>query len=370
MNTSSEFDFSPATMEQTKARIALQSPSGNGKTYTALQLAVGLAQGGTVGLIDTENHSASRYARIFAFDQLDFKPPFSPERYRMAIAAAARRAFAVLIIDSISHEWMGQGGVLEMVDAYAAAHKGDSHSAWRELTPKHNGFVEELIRYPGHLIVCMRSKTETARQTNPTTGKQEIVKLGLAPIQRDGIEYEFDLVGEIDTRHTLTIIKSRFSAFDSVAYERPGPEVGQLILAQVSDGVEAPEIPVLIADPKHPDVLEAGRLRALMDAHHLQYEPSAALPVTQAYLRARIATFNAALEAIKEPDMPPAPDENGELLPPTDAELRASYSQHMEEAARLGLDPVAYEIEPPIEGPRLRLGLAKLVEAVAKAKGK
>jgi len=233
--------FQPATKKETRARIGLIGPSGSGKTFTALRMALALAQGGKIAVIDTENRTASKYVGeevpegTIRFDVLELDV-FSPTTYEQAIVDAAAGGYAVLIIDSLSHAWMGKEGALEQVDNAAARMRGNKFGAWREVTPMHNRMVDAIVRAPMHIIATMRSKTEYAVEP-AENGKTRIRKLGLAPVQRDGLEYEFDVVGdmEVDT-HKLIVSKTRCRALDGKVIKEPGGDVAQIILDWLSDG--------------------------------------------------------------------------------------------------------------------------------------
>jgi hypothetical protein len=195
------FSFQKATKKQAKGRIALIGPSGSGKTWTALEWATAMLRickpGQRIRVIDTERGSASKYSNEFDFDAPDEDlPDFSPKTFREAIAAAvADGQCGVVIVDSLSHAWSGRGGALEMVDkAQSRRRPGNSFTAWREVTPEHNELVDTLIQCPAHLIVTMRAKSEYVLQEDER-GKKVPKKIGMAPIQRDGLEFEFDLGG-------------------------------------------------------------------------------------------------------------------------------------------------------------------------------
>lgn len=228
-------EFTKATKSKGKGRIALVGPSGSGKTYTALALASGLGE--NIALIDTENGTASKYAHKFNFSELTLRE-FSPATYIEAIHAAEQAGFDVLIIDSLSHAWMGKGGALEMVDREAArSTSSNSFAAWRKVTPHHNALVDALVQCSIHLIVTMRSKTEYVLQANDK-GKMEPRKVGLAPVQRDGLEYEFDIVADIDLDHNFVVSKTRCEMLDGVVVHKPDARVADTIKAWLSDGAE------------------------------------------------------------------------------------------------------------------------------------
>lgn len=229
--------FTKATKEQARLRMALIGPSGSGKTYTALRIASALKNGGRVALIDTERGSASKYADLFDFDTLSLAE-FSPERYIEAIAAAQAAKFDVLIIDSLSHAWSSKGGILEFVDQATA--RSNSHNAysegWRKATPLHNRLVDSIIQADLHVIVTMRTKTEYVMEKDERTGKAAPRKIGLAPIQRDGLEYEFDVVGDINTDHVLVISKTRCPALTDQVFPLAGEDVAAVLKTWLGNG--------------------------------------------------------------------------------------------------------------------------------------
>lgn len=230
------FEFRPATKKKLKARLALVGPSGSGKTMSALRIGRGLVgPSGRIALIDTEYESASLYEDVTPFDTLPLGPPYSPERYIGAIQAAARAGYDLVVIDSLSHAWSAEGGILDQKDKMESR---DKFGAWRTLTPQHNALVDALLSYPGHLIVTMRAK-QTYEVTEDDRGKKKIEKLGLAPVQRDGLDYEMTVVGDIDMAHTLHITKTRCEALADKHYRRPGEDVAAVLLSWLDRGVDA-----------------------------------------------------------------------------------------------------------------------------------
>lgn len=226
--------FQKATKKQAKARIALIGPSGSGKTFSALRIAQGL--GNSIAVIDTERGSASKYAHRFEFDTNEIDN-YHPETYIKAIHEAEQAGYDVLIIDSLSHAWMGKDGALELVDRAAARMKSsNSFAAWRDVTPIHNKLVDTIISARLHIIATMRSKTEYVQERNEQTGKQVIRKVGTQAIQREGFEYEFDIVGDMDLDHNLIISKTRCELLDGKVYNLPSPEFGKVVLSWLSDG--------------------------------------------------------------------------------------------------------------------------------------
>lgn len=235
--------FEKAERKKAKLRLALTGPSGSGKTYGALQVAKGI--GGKVAVIDTEKGSASLYTHMAEFDVLELAPPFTPERFIEALHAAEGADYNVLIIDSITHEWSGKGGCLELVDEVARAkYKGNSWSAWNDITPRHRDFLDALLRSPIHVIATMRSKTETAQTEE--NGRKKVVKLGMKAEQRDGAEYEFTTVLDIvHDGHYAVASKDRTGLFTDRDPRQLTPEVGKEMLAWLENGAEIPQVEVI-----------------------------------------------------------------------------------------------------------------------------
>ena len=223
--------FKKAERKESKLRLGLIGPSGSGKTYSALLIAQGL--GGKIAMLDSERGSGSLYSDLIDYDIAEISPPFSPARYVQGINEAGQAGYDILIIDSLSHAWSGQGGILEEVDKRKASQK-NQFAAWRDVTPMHNAMVDAILASPLHVIVTMRSKTAWELQKDEQTGKTKPVKIGLAPVQRDGLEYEFSCVLELSVeKHVCTASKDRTGLFDG-KYFVPGVETGQTLSAWLS----------------------------------------------------------------------------------------------------------------------------------------
>jgi hypothetical protein len=199
-----------ATRRKAKLRLALLGPSGSGKTMSALRLAFGI--GGKVGVIDTENGSADLYAEIGDYDVITLERPYTVGKYREAIAAFEDAGYTTIIVDSLSHAWSGAGGLLDKQGQLAARPGANSYAAWREITPEHNALVESLLSSPAHIITTMRVKQEYVLEENER-GKKVPRKVGLQPVQRDGMEYEFTCVMDVDIDHKATATKDRTTLF-------------------------------------------------------------------------------------------------------------------------------------------------------------
>lgn len=231
-----------AQRSQSKIKIAITGPSGSGKTYSSLCLASGL--GKKICLIDTENNSASLYSDQFDFDVIDLKPPYSIERYLEALKLATDSNYDVVIADSISHAWAGEGGLLQRKEQLDAR-GGSGYTNWAKMTPLQERFVSALVHAPVHLIVTIRSKT--AYELIDDNGKKKPVKLGLAPIQRDGIEYEFTTVFDVAQNHEAAVSKDRSGIFNDRIF-KISKETG-LELANWLNS-ETKELPKVLASNK------------------------------------------------------------------------------------------------------------------------
>lgn len=236
-----QFQIKKASKSQSRARVALMGPPGSGKTFSALNMAQHM--GARVILIDTERGSASKYADEFDFEVLELDT-FNPKTYIAAIRAAEEAGADVIIIDSLSHAWIGKDGALEMVDkATASATNKNSFTAWKEVTPLHNQLVETILRAKAHVFVTLRTKTEYVIEPNER-GRLVPRKVGLAALQRDGIEYEFDICGVLDTDNNLTITKTRCRALSpNEIIRQPGKNVSDKLKAWLTDGAPLADAP-------------------------------------------------------------------------------------------------------------------------------
>lgn len=270
-----DFAFTPATREKAKARLALMGVSGSGKTWTALRIAHGLAN--RFAVIDTERGAASKYAGIngVTFDTLQLHT-YHPQNLIGALAAAAAAGYDALLVDSLSHFWSGTDGTLEQVDKAAKkGFGGNTFAGWKEGTPLQNAMVDALLSYPGHIVATMRAHTEWSLQTN-ANGRKEPVRLGTRPEQRRGVEYEFDVVGQLDTDNTLTIIKSRCPQLHALVLERPdGLDIAKTMLDWLNDGAAGidPAIYIDRATDETATFEDLGQLRAEVDSRGLQSTP-------------------------------------------------------------------------------------------------
>ncbi|MFU8849468.1 AAA family ATPase [Micromonospora sp. SL1-18] len=263
--------FMPASRKKAKARVALAGPSGAGKTLTGLKLLYTLTGAQTVAdgieriaFVDTERDSADKYAVNPELPGVGDMTPdeaggygfskISPVRYDPRqlvelIDEAALAGFTGFMLDSASHYWFGPGGILELVDLFARNHGGRSMDGWKDVRPIERAYIEALMSFPGHVVVCLRSK-QKYEITEGSDGKKQVSKLGMQPDQRDGLEYEFDLVGDLDQDHYLRVTKSRCVALADQVIHKPGEELGHQLLDWLDNG-EPPK------DPDWPKALAA-----------------------------------------------------------------------------------------------------------------
>lgn len=211
--------FQKAVRKQVKARVAIAGPAGAGKTYTSLIAARVLAKGGKVAVIDTERQSARLYADEFDFDVLELES-FEPGLYEKAINAAEATGYDVLVIDSLSHAWEGTGGALDQKGRLEDQRNYNSWTAWRKITPMHNSLVDTMLRCNMHVIATLRSKMEY-EQVKDENGKSIVRKIGLAPIQRQGMEYEFTLFCDMEVNHSIVVSKTRSKPMTDATAQEP-----------------------------------------------------------------------------------------------------------------------------------------------------
>ena len=196
-----------AHRKQAKIKLALQAPSGGGKTYSALLLASGMTVWSKIAVIDTENHSADLYAHLGEFNVLQLSKPFTSERYISAIEICEQAGIEVIIVDSITHEWEGSGGILDIHGNLP----GNSFANWAKMTPRHNAFVQKILESPCHIICTIRTKTDYV--LSEKNGKMVPEKVGMKGITRDGMDYEFTIVFDLDLKHNATTSKDRTGLF-------------------------------------------------------------------------------------------------------------------------------------------------------------
>ena len=217
-------------------KLNLSGPSGSGKTYSALKMAYGLiGDWNEIAVIDTENGSASLYSHLGDFNVIDLEPPFSPERYIQAIDSCLKAQMKCIIIDSSSHEWSGPGGCIELNESLAQSkYRGNTWSAWNEITPRHDAFVQKVLQSRCHIITCTRSKMETIMGED-----KKVKKVGMKDVQREGWEYELTVSLNIDRdTHKAFASKDRTNLFEKREPFIITEEIGKEILEWCESGVD------------------------------------------------------------------------------------------------------------------------------------
>lgn len=229
--------FHAAKKTATPARIALAGPAGSGKTFTALALAA--AFGGSIGVIDTNHRTASLYAGLNGWE-FDVVTPttFTPESFTALVLEAGDAGYDTLIIDSWSHYWNGPGGMLEQVDARSRG--ATQHQGWKEMRPAERAMMDAVLAYPGNVIITLRVKADVVIVPLGENDRPVPVRVGLKPEQRDGIEYEFHLYGDIDYEHGLHVTKSHIPALTSTYHPKPGKALANKITKFLDEGLVVP----------------------------------------------------------------------------------------------------------------------------------
>ena len=266
--TFGKFTIRKAQRSNAKLRIGLAGPSGSGKTYSALLLAHGLASWEEIAIIDTENGSADLYSDLGAYNVLTLEKPFHPERYVEAINAAISAGMKVIIIDSISHEWSGEGGALQLQEQL-----GGRFQDWAKVTPLHNKFVRTIIDSPVHMITTVRSKTDYAMSQDG--GKSKVQKVGLKPETREGFEYEMTLSFDLNINNMADVSKDRTGLFKGKAPFVINEDTGKALLEWTASGVDyVNEIKkLLVKKGKTQDpILSTFKVLSLDELTHAQFK--------------------------------------------------------------------------------------------------
>lgn len=253
--------FKKAERKQVKLKLAITGPTGSGKTYSALRLAAGMSK--KIAVIDTENGSASLYADKFQFDVLEILPPFSTEKYVEGINQAERAGYEVIVIDSLTHAWAGEGGLLQQKDQLDSRPGANKWTNWAPIDKKDSELKNAFLHSPCHIICTMRSKMEYAQTEE--NGKKKIQKMGLAPVQRDGLTYDFTTVFDIAMDHQCEVSKDRTGLFadkifkiteqtgeDVLRWLNSGKAAEVLVTAGESGGATIQQPPAPTAPPTLP----------------------------------------------------------------------------------------------------------------------
>ncbi len=248
-----------ATRQKAKIRLGLSAVSGGGKTYSALLIAFGMCNDwAKVAVIDTENNSADLYANLGGYNVLPLEAPYTPERYIEAIKSCESAGMEVIIIDSITHEWDGKGGILSISDSMS----GNSFTNWSKLTPRHQAFVDAILQSKCHVITTVRRKQDY--NMTQEGGKTKVEKAGLKEVTREGFEYELTLNLELDQKHNATASKDRTGLFADKPAFTPTIETGRMIAEWCESGLDVAQA-VSDAITKLSNCTEVADLKDLYD---------------------------------------------------------------------------------------------------------
>jgi hypothetical protein len=295
--------FTKAVKEKLKLRLAIEGPSGSGKSYSALLIARGLVgPQGKIAMIDTEKGSGKLYSDITDFDHADLTEPYTPERYVALINGAEKAGYDCIIIDSMSHEWVGAGGVLEIHDKMP----GNSWTNWGKVNPRHEAFINAILKSPCHIIATARSKQAYTQEAD-NNGKQQVKKMGMAPQQRDGMEYEFTAVIKMDISHQADGDKDRTGLFPVGSWFLPSLETGENLAAWLNSGVdpETKKEPDPVKPAKTVDEWEQEADKNCATVAELGAWYTANLPEIKTMAPADVKTVNSYVAQLKDAIKPP-----------------------------------------------------------------
>jgi len=242
-----------AERKQAKLRIGLSGPSGSGKTYSALLMASGITSWDKIAVIDTENGSAELYSNLGEYNVVTLSAPFSPNRYIEAIKACEDAGMEVVIIDSATHEWDGEGGCLDIHGKMP----GNSFTNWRKVTPLHNSFIQAILQSKCHIITTTRRKQDYDMSNNG--GKTTVTKVGLKEIQRDGFEYELTVALDVDISHFAQSSKDRTGLFVDLPPFKINKQTGKKIIEWNQSGKE------IVIDPIELDMSQDADFKDILN---------------------------------------------------------------------------------------------------------
>ncbi len=224
-------ELKKSNRNQARIRVAMQGPSGSGKSYSSLLLAYGICQDWKrIAVIDSESQSAHLYSHLGEYNVLNLSAPFTPERYIEAINTCENAGMEVIIIDSLSHCWDGDGGILDIHAQMA----GNSFTNWSKVTPRHNALVQKILSSGSHIIATIRSKQDYV--ITEKNGKSVPEKVGMKGIQKDGLEYDYTIVFELDIYNLINCTKDRTRLFNSRIPFKIDESVGKKIKNWCKDG--------------------------------------------------------------------------------------------------------------------------------------
>lgn len=252
--------FTKATKGKKPVRLVLGGPSGSGKTFTALTFAKYLESltSKPTAAIDTEHYRMSLYADKFNFNVNDYEPPFDPRDLIKEIHNAEKEGFGQLIVDSSTHFYSGDGGLLEIVqNAAKTSYGGNQYAGWAVGTPIQNDLIDAIIRSPLHMIFCIRAKqgyVEAERNNRKT-----YEKAGMELQQRDGFEFDFDFSLMMDMDNNATVSKGMGYVPTGMYIKKPDEKTIEKIIKSITENTtdELAVPPTKFVKPNPEEILKA-----------------------------------------------------------------------------------------------------------------
>lgn len=250
-------ELKPSLRKSAKIRLSLQGPAGSGKSLSSLKIAYGLiGDWSKIAIVDSERGSANLYSHLGSYFVLNLEDPFTPERFIEAIQLCEKSGIECIILDSISHEWSGKGGILEIHEKTTSAMRvPNSFTAWASVTPRHQAFIDAILQSKCHVITTIRTKTEYV--ISERNGKNVPQKVGMAAVQRDGFEYEVSISLDIDDEHMALSSKDRTGLFSEKGKFRITTETGKLIRDWCNSGTAVQS--TVLVNPEPVPIIEAIR---------------------------------------------------------------------------------------------------------------
>jgi hypothetical protein len=345
--------FVPAVRTAHHLRLALLGPSGSGKTVTGLRILKALVpapsagQGARIAVLDTEHGKATRYAGRgspfgFTFDAMPLRS-YHPQAYIDAIRDAEAAGYAALLLDSFSHAWMGESGVLELVDRAVRSSGGDTRSAWMDATSLHRELMETVFSARLHVIATLRTKMVYVLEPN-AAGAHVVRRRGTEPLQRDGIEYDFDIAAAVTEGHDLVVLNTACDALDGKTFPKAGPEVAEILRGWLAPDGPAAEV----GAPQHPQAVPVPPVPPLATAPVPPPPPSSTvlgtrsgMSVAEARAKAEIgpallaATSEDEVEALRQDAALAMPTDPGDKRKRVPSPAYLEWYQRAVKAARL-----------------------------------
>lgn len=239
------FCLSEAKRNKAKLRLAIDGPSGSGKTYSALLIAYGITgDWSKIAVVDTERESANLYYDLCGANKKylvgQINAPYTPQKYLEALHVCEQSGAEVVIIDSLTHAWTAEGGLLDIHTSVVKKQRtANSYTAWADVTPLHRKLVDAILTSPLHVISTVRSETEYSQEKD-AAGKTVVRKVGMKPQFRKGLDYEMTVVFSLDQNHNALISKSRINTFPVNDVIFPTAETGKKLSEWLNEGDDAP----------------------------------------------------------------------------------------------------------------------------------